>query len=81
MMRSLIAIARWSIIGVLWICSLFAITSSALVMDATSDVMSEWGITTIHRVQQAKICKLEEEICQLKNCSASSHVKIVQLCP
>ncbi|MDG2442845.1 MAG: hypothetical protein P8M13_06300 [Luminiphilus sp.] len=80
-MRLLIAIAKWSIIAVLWTASVAFVTSSAFVMNATSSVMSEWGITTIHHVQQAKICRLEEEICQLKNYNANSHVKCVRLCP
>ena len=57
------SLAKWGIIGVLWICSVFAITSSALVMDAISDAMWKLaGIATVDLAQKRKITAADENL-------------------
>ena len=64
------SLAKWSIIGVLWICSVFAVTLSADVMDAITSMRELAGLATVdvqrRRQADAELTKEKEKTTKAK---------------
>lgn len=62
------ALTKWVLIAVLWIGSIVFVTTSALALDAISDVMMRFaGISTLHIDQKRKVATAKTELQVQKN--------------
>ena len=73
------SLIKWALIGVLWLGSIVFVTTSALALDAISDVMMRLaGIPTLHLDQKRKVAKANNELQAQKNQAARAKNQLAE---
>ena len=73
------SLIKWALIGVLWLGSIVFVTTSALAMDAISDVMMRFaGVPTLHLDQKRKVVKASTELQAQKNQTARAKNQLAE---
>jgi len=73
------SLIKWALIGVLWLGSIVFVTTSALAMDAISDVMMRFaGVPTLHLDQKRKVARANTELQAQKNQTARAKNRLAE---
>ena len=73
------SLIKWALIAVLWLGSIVFVTTSALAMDAISDVMMRFaGVPTLHLDQKRKVARANTELQAQKNQTARAKNRLAE---
>lgn len=73
------SLIKWALIAVLWLGSIAFVTTSALALDAISDVMMRFaGVPTLHLDQKRKVAKANTELQAQKNQTARAKNRLAE---